>query len=66
MKAEVGVVGDEGEARLFERGIVVGVEVVDADDRLAAVEQRPRDVVADEARRAGDLRAFSPIFSSAE
>ena len=43
-----------GEARLFQPGIVVGVQVVDADNGAALPEQQPRDVEADEAGGAGD------------
>src|SRR6185369_2726253 len=42
------------EPRLLERGIVVVVDVVDADDRLAAREKRAGHMHADEAGGAGD------------
>ena len=42
------------EAGLLERGVVVRVEVVEADDLVAARQQPFGDVVADEARGAGD------------
>ncbi len=34
----------------FSRDVVIGVEIVDADHALAARQQRPGDVVADEPR----------------
>src|SRR5713101_9259891 len=36
-----------GKARLLERGIVIGIEVVDADHRPAGFGQPPRDMKAD-------------------
>ncbi len=42
------------EARLLQRDVVVLVEVVEADDLVAARQQLLRDVGADEAGRAGD------------
>ncbi len=42
------------EPRLLERRVVVRIEVVEADHLVAAREQLPGHVVADEARRAGD------------
>ena len=42
------------EARLLEGDVVVGVEVVDADHRVAAREQRRGRVHPDETGRAGD------------
>ena len=45
------------EARLLERRVVVRVQVVEADDLVAAREQPLADVVADEARRAGHENA---------
>ena len=43
-----------GEPRLLQRRIVIGVEVVEADDVAAVSQQPPRDVKADEAGGAGD------------
>ena len=45
------------EARLLERGIVVGIEVVEADDLVAARQKALGNVVADEARRTGHEHA---------
>ena len=46
--------GQLGQTRFFQRRIVVGVEVVDAEHLVTAVEETPRNVVADEAGRAAD------------
>ena len=43
-----------GQARLLQRRIVIGVEVVQADDALAPLQQTPGGVKADEAGGAGD------------
>ena len=40
--------------QLFQRDVVIGVEVVHADDGLAALQQALRHVHADEAGRSGD------------
>ena len=63
-KASIGEVGDDlgeagaafeaGEAGALEVDVVVVVEVVEADDFVAAVEQALGDVRADEAGGAGD------------
>ena len=45
-------------AQVRDVGEVAGQQVVDADDRVAAVEQRFRQVRADEAGGAGDDDAF--------
>ena len=42
------------EAGLLERGVVIIVEVVDADDLIAALEQGARSRRSDEARGSGD------------
>ena len=42
-----------GQASALEVRVVVGVEIVDADHRVAAIEQGARGVHADEARDAG-------------
>ena len=44
----------------FRRRIVVGIEIVDPDARLAVRQQPPRDVHADEAGRAGDQNGLAP------
>ena len=41
-------------ARLFQRRVVVGVEIVQPHHSVAAIQQPMRDVGADEAGRAGD------------
>jgi hypothetical protein len=42
------------QTRLFQGWIVVGIEVVQADDRVPFPQQPVRDMVADETGRAGD------------
>ena len=46
--------GELGEPRLFQFRIVIGVEIVEADDAAAVAEEPPRDVETDEAGGAGD------------
>ena len=43
-----------GQPLLLQPRIVIGIEIVDADHALAALEQRRGDMVADEAGGAGD------------
>ena len=43
-----------GQARFFQRNIIVVVKIVDADYPLAAVEQRPRHVKPDKAGGTGN------------
>src|SRR5258706_13496297 len=54
------------EARLFQAYVVVAVQVVQADDLIAAREQLQRAMHADEPGRAGqqDLHAAAPRFTS--
>ena len=47
-----------GEAGTLERDVVIRVEIVDADDGAALRGEAPRDVIADEARGAGDENRF--------
>src|SRR5580704_10512606 len=54
VKSEVLELAKDGEPCLLERRIVIGVDVVDADDRPAAFKQPARQAKADEARGAGD------------
>ena len=54
VELEAGAGLQEREARLFQRDIVIGVEIVDADHLLAAVEQPQRDVKPDKPRAAGN------------
>ena len=60
---ETGQFLQSGKARLFQADVVVVVEVVQADDRIAAFKQSPGAVVADETGGAGDqnLQALSPM-----
>jgi hypothetical protein len=51
---EHAVAAQQRAARLLERGVVVGVEAVDADDAVAALAERQRAVRAHEARGARD------------
>jgi len=53
-EAEVGVGLELFQPRQLERGVVVVVEVVDADDLVAALEQDLRDVHADKSSGACD------------
>jgi hypothetical protein len=56
--------GQLREARILQRRIVIGVEIVEADDGAAGFQQPPRDVKADETGGAGDedgvTRHWSP------
>jgi hypothetical protein len=47
------VPGEEREPPLLEPHVVIGIEVVEADHVVAAAEEAARQVVADEAGRAG-------------
>src|SRR2546430_17452130 len=64
--------GDLLETRALELHRVIGRQVIDADDLIAAREQPPRAVHADEAGDAGDedLHLFkwgrTPFFSSGD
>ena len=46
--------GQLGAARVLQLRIVIGVQVVDADNVAAALQQPPCDMEADKAGRAGD------------
>ena len=50
----VGVIGMPGQARFFDGRVVIGVVVVNANNRVAAFEQTQGEGRADEAGRAGD------------
>src|SRR5438034_8980106 len=52
-------------ARLLQLRIVVGIEIVDSHDGVAALEEPFRDVVADESGRAGDENQNSAMLSCA-
>ena len=43
-----------GQPRLLQLNVVVGIEIIEADDLIAAVEQRLSGMVTDEPGRAGD------------
>ena len=45
---------DAREPRFFERHVVVGIHIVDADDLVAAIQQFQRDVRADKSGGSGD------------
>ena len=47
------------EPGLFQPRIVIGIEVVEADDVVPVRQQAPRDVHADEPGRSGDENQFS-------
>ena len=49
------------EARTFQRDIVIRVQIVDADDLLAAIEQMPRDMKADKTRAACDQQSHGAV-----
>ena len=53
-KPKGGVHRQPCQTRFFQGWIVVGVEVVQADDRVPFLQQPARDMVADESGRAGD------------
>src|SRR5688572_5006348 len=70
----VGEIGlDEAEAvpalearkpRLFQRDIVIGAEIVEADHLIAAIEEPGRGVKTDEAGGAGDKYAHAVLLAS--
>ena len=53
-KPEGGVHRQPRQPRFFQGWIVIGVEVVQADDRVPILQQPARDMVADESGRASD------------
>ena len=59
MEAERIVAGEFGKARLLERGIVIGIEVIDADHAAPARREAPGDVETDEPGGAGDQDRLS-------
>src|ERR1700704_831582 len=54
LEPEIGRCLELRDARLFQARIIVGIEVVDADDVVAVRQQAPCDVHADEPGRTGD------------
>jgi len=52
---------DPRQARLFERHVVIVVEVVEAHDIVAATEQRAANLCADKPRGAGDQDSHGQI-----
>jgi hypothetical protein len=59
-EAEAIMAVEAGEPRLLQGGIVIIVEIVDADDLVAAFEQDPGRLVADEAGRSRHQNAHDP------
>ena len=64
-EAEAALARQLRQPRLLQRDIIVVVEVVDADHGLAARQQRPTDMRADEAGGAGQEDRHSYASSSA-
>ena len=58
-ESETRIGAQDIEPRLLERRIVIGVEIVEADDVAALAQQPARDMKADEARRTRDQ--YCPI-----
>ena len=56
--------GELLEPRFFEPHVVIGIEIVDADDRPSAFEQTPRDVEADEPGGTGQEDRFGVRHSA--
>ena len=54
LEAEAGMAEEPGEAGLLEAHVIIGVEIVDADDFLSHRKQPLRDGGTDEAGRAGN------------
>jgi hypothetical protein len=54
MKGEAVASLELGEAGAFQLWIIIGIQIVEADDDLAAVEQPPDDTESDESGGAGD------------
>jgi hypothetical protein len=52
------------EPGLFQRHVVIGAEIVEADDRVAALQEPRRRVVANEAGGAGDQNSHRDAFLS--
>jgi hypothetical protein len=48
-KTETGISLELGETRLFQPDVIVIVQIVNSDNPLAAIKQRPGDMKADEA-----------------
>ena len=53
-KAEVFLAPEHGEARVLQRRIVIGIEIVKAGDVVACTKQAAGDVKTDEASGSGD------------
>src|SRR6266571_9001153 len=54
VECEIRVTCQAIQSRLLQLRIVVGVEVVDADNRIAAIKEAMRDVRSDESRSSGE------------
>src|SRR2546428_7775452 len=54
------------QSRFLQPGVVIRIQVIDADDVVATLEQATGDVISDEAGRAGDENHASIIPSRAD
>jgi hypothetical protein len=54
MKGEIRKLPKDGEPRLFEGWVIIGIDIVDADNRTAILEEPAREAKSDKARCAGD------------
>ena len=61
LKMEFSLCQEPGEPRLFQLGVVVGIEIVNANDGAAVDEQTLRNVVADKAGRSSYENRFHAI-----
>jgi hypothetical protein len=53
-EAEILEAGKFSKPRLLERGIIIGIDVIDADDGVALFDETPSDVKSNESCGAGD------------
>jgi 2-keto-3-deoxy-galactonokinase len=61
LKMEFSLCEEPGEPRFFQLGVVVGIEIVNADNSAAIDEQTLRNVVADKAGRSSYENRFHAI-----
>jgi hypothetical protein len=54
MKGEIRKLPKDGEPRLFQGRIIIGIDSVDADNCAAILKELPRQAKSDKACRAGD------------
>ena len=54
LKCELGVTAQQFQTRRFQVHVVIDIEVIPADDLIAAFEQPTRHMKTDKARRSGD------------